>query len=318
MSRRLYGIGAIGAVVQEIQAALADADCDPICCDGVYGLQTVAAVSRFQRKKGFPSTGAVDLDTWGALTAGEAPSLFRRCLELTAALEGHGYALAVGNFDGALLTWGIIGFTLADSELPGIVETVDGTHPELLDQAFGHNADVLRQVLAGSSEEQQRWAGSVSTRSGMLAEPWRSGFAWYGQSAVVQEEQRRRAREDYFVPAIATAKRYRLTTELGLALCFDIHVQNGGIKPAARPAIWETMSALPSGASEQPVREAIAAAVAHCAREEYRADVRARKMMIATGAGEVHGHKFLLENWGLSESPAAELLQVRSAAAAFS
>lgn len=43
--------------------------------DGVYGPQTVTAVSTFQRRNGLPITGTVDQDTWERIVAVYEPAL---------------------------------------------------------------------------------------------------------------------------------------------------------------------------------------------------------------------------------------------------
>src|SRR5262245_47822793 len=81
--------------------------------DGDFGKQTEDALKAWQAKNHKQPTGAVTFEEWTALTGKPAPSLFLRCLSLTAAFEGHGYTFAAGNWDKAFLTWGIVGFTLA-------------------------------------------------------------------------------------------------------------------------------------------------------------------------------------------------------------
>lgn len=43
--------------------------------DGIYGTQTAAAVSAFQRSRGLPATGVTDQDTWDAIVAAYEPAL---------------------------------------------------------------------------------------------------------------------------------------------------------------------------------------------------------------------------------------------------
>ncbi len=43
--------------------------------DGVYGPQTTAAVSAFQRSRGLPATGVADQTTWDAVVAAYEPAL---------------------------------------------------------------------------------------------------------------------------------------------------------------------------------------------------------------------------------------------------
>ncbi len=105
------------------------------------------------------------------------------------------------------------------------------------------------------------------------------------------------------VPAEKTALKWGLVSELGRALAFDIHVQNGGIKDTARVQINAALQGIPKP-SEAELRAIIANAVADAASAKWRDDVRKRKMTIATGVGDVHGWQYTLCNWGLQELPA--------------
>ncbi|HYB42136.1 MAG TPA: peptidoglycan-binding protein [Candidatus Methylomirabilis sp.] len=303
MARVIIGPGANSETVASIQQALAAAGVDPKGVDGGYGQNTTEAVKAFQQSRGLAATGAVDDATWQALMNRPIPPTDVRSLELTAAFEGHGYSLAVGNFDGAWLTWGIVGFTMKHGEVQKIVLAIRDQNPQLVADAFGDKAAELIAIMSASPAEQQAWA-NTRTSNGQLVEPWRTGFKWFGSFPAVQAEQRRLAAEDYFTPAVATAKAMGIASELGLALCFDVHVQNGGIKPAARAQIRQ--AGIPPG-DERSLRRLIANAVADGASAKYREDVRARKLCIAEGQGRVHGHDYVLESWGLGESPAAEL-----------
>lgn len=46
--------------------------------DGIYGNQTTAAVSAFQRNHGIPSTGVTDKNTWDAIVEAYEPALIRQ------------------------------------------------------------------------------------------------------------------------------------------------------------------------------------------------------------------------------------------------
>jgi len=314
MAARTYiGIGSVGDIVKEIQRALSGAGFDTKGIDGWFGQNTVSALRSFQQSRQLPLTGAVDEPSWRQLLQRPVPSVFERSLQLTAAFEGHGFGLAVGNFDDALMTWGIIGFTLASGEIPQIVNAINLNHPELLRQAFQDSAQELFDLMNESPEQQTLWADQHTLGDGSLVQPWRQMFAVFGSFPEVQEEQMKHVVSDYLEPAIQTARKLNLGTELGLALCFDISVQNGGIKRAAMTQIQQDSVA---GIAESELLSLIANAVADNSRAKFREDVRRRKLTIARGQGTVHGHSYVLENWGLSGSFSAAELQAAAANAA--
>jgi hypothetical protein len=302
MSRVLFSSGATGQIVRGIQSRL---NLPAQLIDGQYGKITAQAVNKFQTSHGLDGTGEVDEDTWAGLMQDPIPELKERALELTAAFEGHGFTLAQGNFDGAGITWGIIGFTLKGGELGRIIKQIAADHPGMVEAAFGDSASQLLQIIDAGPAEQISFADSVSQGAlkAVLAEPWLSGFRRLGEEPAVQQLQLAIVDRDYFQPALLTASRFNLHTELGIALAFDTHVQNGGVSEAAAQQIQGTMSGHPSD-REQDLRVAIANAVADNAKNvSFRQDVRNRKLTIAAGAGQVHGGTFVLRNWGLAEFP---------------
>lgn len=300
MTRLLFGRGARGAIIQHIQEKLTAAGFDTKGHDGVYGGDTVAAVTAFQKSHDLPETGNVDEDTWVTLMSGPIPPVLDRCLGLTATFEGHGFTLAQGNFDGAGLTWGIIGFTLKHGELKKIIKAAFAEDPELVRSCFGDKTDELLEILEKPLDQQIAWADSISIppSKAPLQEPWKSAFAKFGNTPLAQRLQLERVRDAYYKPALETAKKFGLKTEVGTALCFDIHVQNGGVKAAAENVVRSMMS---DGMSESEVRVLIANAVADNALPQWREDVRTRKVAIAKGKGTVHGLTAELRNWGLDE-----------------
>lgn len=298
MARTLFGRGARGVLVQRAQQRLQELRMPLDSADGLFGGNTESALKQFQKLNGFPVTGNIDFDLWPRLTGDALPSVEERALQLTAAIEGHGYTLAVGNFDGAGLTWGIIGFTLMAGQVQAILDTVATEHPGMIRATFVDLTRDLERLRKQSVAQQTAFFDAISIPPGKhrLADPWRIAFERLGGMPEVQEIQRRFAFKRYMDPAKKTFKQLGLTTELGLALCFDIHVQNGSIKPAAMAAIKA------SGARSEPaLRSAIANAVADQSLPQFREDVRSRKLAIATGAGTVHGMKLSLADWGLAD-----------------
>lgn len=298
MARTLLARGARGVYVQQVQARLQQLNIPLDAPDGIFGGNTEAALKQYQKLNALPVTGLVDFDLWPTLTGQAVPTLEERSLQLTAAIEGHGYTLAVGNFDGAGLTWGIIGFTVKFGLVQQILDTLAREHPGMVRAAFVDLTRELERLRGLPLERQVAFCDTLSISPGKhrLVDPWRVAFDRLGSMPEVQEVQRRVAFTNYMTPAKRTLRTLGLTTELGLALCFDIHVQNGGIKRQAMEAI---KAARPR--TEPELRRVIANAVADQSREAFREDVRRRKLAIATGAGVVHGMTLHLANWGLED-----------------
>jgi hypothetical protein len=222
---------------------------------------------------------------------------------VTAAFEGHGFGLVEGNWDGAFMTWGVIGFTLKHGEVSQIVLEANRRRPDLVRQAFGAKSDELLAVMRAPKERQLQFADSISLppKKVRVREPWRSSFRRLGELPEVQAIQLERVGQR-FDRAKQLARELKLETELGLALCFDIAVQNGSVKQAAREQIERDVAAHPIH-KERELRVIIANAVADSSAPAFREDVRARKLTLAAGAGRVHGETYVLRNWGLDATP---------------
>jgi peptidoglycan hydrolase-like protein with peptidoglycan-binding domain len=289
--------GVRGQVVTEIQNALVAAG-HPVSVDGVYGSQTETAISSLQAAKGLPVTGQVDDVTYEKLTAQPGiPPLFNRCLQITGDYEGTGFSLANGNFDGAGITWGIVGFTLSNGELSTMLKQIDQQFPNVFSDSFGPLAPQLRKVLDQSLQQQMRFADSISIGNGSRLQPdWAEAFSKLGADPNVQGIQMQRVTRVYKNKADADAGALGLIEELSLALCFDISVQDGGLSPSEIASVQQQTA----GQSESQKRAIIAQTVADTAKPQFRNDVLSRKMTFAKGNGTVHGERYELDGWGLS------------------
>jgi peptidoglycan hydrolase-like protein with peptidoglycan-binding domain len=295
--------GARGELVRQLQVALKGAGSYKDAIDADFGDLTAKAVARFRAKHGLGRDEVVDRETWRAVTGRSVPPLRERAIAVTAAFEGHGFGLAAGNYDGAGLTWGIIGFTLSSGNVPKLVLEAEARKPGCVAEAFGKKGPELVEIMNGPKTRQFAWANAISSGStkSKVAEPWRSCFQRFGEIPEVQEIQLAQVNASYFQPAKKTARELGLQSELGIALCFDIHVQNGSISSTAQERIRREVKANAIH-KERELRVIVANAVADAARAQYREDVRSRKLTLATGAGKVHGATYVLRNWGLDGS----------------
>lgn len=292
--------GVRGEVIRTIQERLTALGHDTKGLDGIYGRDTEEALRAFQDQHRMEVSGRLDEETWKALLGPEPPRLFDRCLQITADFEGHGFTKAAGDFDGAGLTWGIIGFNFKSGTLPRVLREIDQRSTALIDEAFGDLAAELRAVLQRPTSEQIAWGGGVSegaSRQSLRGE-WAAAFRRLGELPEVKEIQLNYT-APYWKRARADASRFDLATELGLALCFDIAVQNGGIDAARHDPDIRAQLQAGGAVPERRVRAVIAEVVAR--RSNFPEAVRRRKMTLAAGEGEVNRARYSTATWGLDD-----------------
>lgn len=136
--------------------------------DGIFGGDTQRAIQSWQLRHELPNTGAVSEETWKQLTRTPVPSIFDRCLQLTSAFEGHGFTKLEGNYDGAGLTWGIIGFTWHNRQLQGMLRAIQQKAPTVFTESFGSLETNIIEVLRRPLQEQMAWADSISIKPGKV------------------------------------------------------------------------------------------------------------------------------------------------------
>lgn len=292
--------------VRRVQERLGVAGTD---LDGVYGRGTARLVREWQANVGRAVTGNLTFEDWEALTGEEAPGLFERCLALTARFEGHGFEICKGDFDGALLTWGVIGFTMRHGEIQELIRQIDAASPRLVKDCFGPLEDSLRNGLTLTGQPATRWVEGISKSPGSasLLPAWTEAFAKLGADPAAQQAQINRARQKYWKRAERDANAHGLVSELGLALAFDTAVQNGGIsgKESRRFENGVREGRAPDAHAR---RRLYAREVADGSLQRWVNDVWTRKSTIADGKGVVHGAAFNLRHWGLEDAAGADVV----------
>jgi len=108
---------------------------------------------------------------------------------------------------------------------------------------------------------------------------WKQRFIDLGNTKEFQEIQHE-AEKQYISQAKNIFIKFGLTTERGLALAFDIAVQNWSVKAGT--------SIVNSSMTESQKLNAIAKSVVSQSASKWQSDVRSRKMTIVNGTGTVH------------------------------
>lgn len=305
-----YHIGSTGPEVERIQRRLQQLGHYSGAFDGQFGGGTESAVRAYQRAEHLGEDGAVGATTWRALFGEAIPapsiasaSIDTRCLVLTSSFEtGTGapgcWSCVAGNFDGMGMSFGALQWNFGTSTLGALLRDVDRRAPETIDAVFNQHAAELRAVLARPVKEQVTWARARQDPGNRLAEPWAGCFKALGRTPECQAAQTRAA-ADYLATALTLCKQFGLWSERGLALMFDIAVQNGSIKSDTAALISADFAAIPNGPAERvEVARLVCVAERRAAAstKKWIADVRERKLMIANGGGTVHGRRYDLED----------------------
>jgi hypothetical protein len=309
----LYRSGSNGEEVRRIQVTLKEHGFYLGPIDGDFGGGTEAAVKSFQRAKRLTPDGMVGPKTWKSLFPREnipSPAILMkpmayRCLALTGSFETNApvpecFSGLSGDFDGQGISFGALQWNLGQGSLQPLLLEMDKKHSKVLKEIFDQHYPVLRAMLKEERGEQLAWARSIQdTRKHLIDEPWRGLFKTLGRREEFQNIQVKYA-EKLYRSALALCKGYGVRSERGVALMFDIKVQNGSISPLVKAQIDQDIAHLPGSLSRDEREVArlriIANRRAEAANPRWVEDVRIRKLTIANGEGTVHGRHYALED----------------------
>lgn len=300
-----FKLGSRGDEVRHIQQRLQTLGIYHGPLDGVFGGGTEAATRFFQSRAGLGTDGVVGPLTWKKLFKEEIPPAINtykpidyRCLALTSSFETGAtipdcFAGLSGDFDGQGISFGVLQWNFGQDSLQPLLKRMCTDYGETARQVFHGNHDRLTAVLSGSKAEQMAFARSIQDRNRKtINEPWRGMFKALGRTDEFQRIQLECVNSLYKAAQKLCAD-YGLWSERGVALMFDINVQNGSISSGVRTRIFTGFQALlPSLDAEAREVERLRV-IANCRAEAANArwveDVRARKLCIANGGGPVHG-----------------------------
>jgi hypothetical protein len=306
--------GASGDAVRKIQARLSEMGLYRGPVDGSFGGGTESAVKVFQRNSGLTQDGCVGDGTWGELfPAQPAPvsdlvnqPIALRCLALTSSFETGDmppecFCGITGDFDGQGISFGALQWNLGQGTLQPLLTEVFEKHPSVCRDIFHENVEVVAALKDSTRQEQVAFGRSIQNiRNFRVNEPWRGMMRELGRTPEFQQIQAEHAAKIH-ARALAMCKDYGLTTERGVALMFDICVQNGSISPVVRAQIMADIAVLTDKNDQVARMRSIANRRSAAAKAQFVNDVKTRKMTIAEGEGIVHGiHYNLEEQFGLS------------------
>jgi hypothetical protein len=225
-----------------------------------------------------------------------------RCLALTGSFETGKlppdcFSALAGDFDGQGISFGALQWNIGQGTLQPLFRQMFEKYEILIQSIFGEQVDTLRTLADAPLSSQLAFCRSIQVKNHII-EPWQSMLKALGGTPQCWDVQTNLADKTYQT-AVRLCNQLGLSSERAVALLFDVITQNGSIGSSAKKQI------LAEHAGSEVARMcSIAAHVANAANPKYRDDVHARKLLIATGQGTVHGiHYDLTRTFSLTLNP---------------
>lgn len=230
------------------------------------------------------------------------------CYAITGAFEGRGFGQLTGNFDAQGWSLGFLQWPLGQGTAQRLIQRIQSIDPKGFEAILGEaKAAELLDVCRAQKATAVSWANirSVGLSRRLVAPEWARPLEKVITSTAGIQAQREMA-QPYMTDARNDAKFYGIETVRGLALCFDIAVQNGQGKAGknGRPNVAKAFG--DRGGHALPYErklKALAESIAVTCNPRWSADVRGRKMLIVDGKGRFRGADVDLETrYGLSDA----------------
>jgi hypothetical protein len=322
-------VGMSGEAIKRVEELLSKSKLYMGPLDSTFGGGLQAAVNTYKKEEGLTATGVVDEATWSKMFPGETPPacelatrpLLERCMALTGTFETSKYPPdsflgLTGDFDGMGISFGVCQWNIGQGTLQPLLRQLFDQHTDLAQSIFHDRFDTVRSLGTASLQDQLAFARSIQTR-GEVNEPWKGMLLTLGRTREFQDVQASNA-STLYRKALDLCSEYRLRSERGVALMFDIVMQNHSISDIVRREILADYAQIPQNDLDPEISKMriVANRRAAAASAAYVDDVRTRKLTIANGSGTVHGLVYDLEDmYGISLQFASDLAAPASATA---
>ncbi len=236
--------------------------------------------------------------------------LSERILALTASFETGQpfpdcFTVLAGNFDGQGLSFGTLQWNIGQGTLQPLLRSMLQNYEQVVKDTLGDKFNEFKDMLYQTKPEQLQWAKSIQHMTNTKDRIWRIDADWntrlqeLGKTPAMIDMQVHSAQTRYNI-AKSNCHYFKLTTERGLALMFDINVQNGRVdRKGAGDRIFKDYLKIPAHLSEEDkqveMMKIIAIRRSEVSYPRWRKDVENRKMTIAKGDGTVHGRHYKLK-----------------------
>lgn len=253
-------------------------------------------------------------------------ALKESCFGLTASFEGRGYDQVTPNIDGMGASIGLFQWNAGTGGLQWLLRRAFQIMRPTVEMIAGSLADELEALSRMQPAHAVRFFEGLceGSRWAPHAAPWVRLFTRLCRTPQFQSIQREAA-ERYWRDAVADARFFNVRTKRGVALMFDVAIQNGIHKIGKTHSddthrLFQAKGgfALPYRSKLIAIAESVAATSRKVQGDWIREDVLSRKLAIVcncgrshtTGqsvtiprCGKVHGRIYKLEQYGITDEP---------------
>ena len=276
--------------------------------DGLFGGGTEAAVKLFQKSKKLTIDGKVGPTTWEALfneKLDKRPlkeALEYKCLALTGSIETgqlipECFSGLSGNFDGQGISYGALQWNFGQESLQPLLKEMYEQHPTVMAGAFHEH---LERLMTGLERKDTALAFAANIQHSIkhyVYEPWKGMFKALGRLPEFQQIEVTHAK-NIFQKALEMCADYSLWSERGVALMFDMCVQNGSVSNAIKSKILASYKDLKNIKDREHLEVKRMEIIINHRLTKVNArwveDVKNRKYVIAAGEGVIHGISYNL------------------------
>lgn len=240
-----------------------------------------------------------------------------------------GFGGLSGNFDKQGLSFGLMNWTIGTGSLIPLLKKFITEHTERYRQIFGSDAARFQAMVFATRFDPKEKANVIDTAAQLefvrgkmndaaqknIIEPWKTYFNGLENDPSFRAIEVATARGS-LVRARGWFDRFGWKTERGFVFMFDLVSSHGGawldapkFKGYRQKLLAERTAAKKTELGRDPneleTMAIIANLIADLSLEEWRAQVRIRKMWFVNGAGTVHGSYYdLAKHFGVTDRPA--------------
>lgn len=207
------------------------------------------------------------------------PSVRQKAIKITTTFEGTSYDTFTGNFDGQLMSVGLLQWNFGQGTLQPLLLKMYDKHKEIFCSIFGPFADGF--VSSMRMHTISKYYSMNMSRNNTLHSNFHNMFKLLCATKEFQAIQDE-AVEPYIQKAVAMCRQFGLFTDRAFCLFFDIAVQNGSVRNVGNVRFESNFTDM------QKLQQIVGAVVSQT-NKRWQDDVMARKSCILRSYGVVHG-----------------------------